>query len=540
MSKMTGNGSPARIFWVWTILTFMLADWFGLDGTVPFGRVAAREIVATREWTLLRENDTVAAGMHVRMDLSTGEKWVKLPDEDDNDENNAAAAVEIQPNDGAEVSFTAQHQTSPTDPQAEQQSIHAYDFVKMHETLTSLPEDEQARMGGIPALPGSTLSSLTPEQREAFATRMAQLWEERQAELREFQAEFEADLPAILRTRIAQLQDYLRDPSADALDPSQSIIVSVLRDLEDQLVDLDMARDFHTLGGWPVLVALVTDDAHQPQFWQQSPNQTDTSTETASHVRSIQAHAAWVLGTAVKNTGEFAPWALEELTLGNESSIASQTITTTSTLRVVLDQFLASTLPQETSPALEQLQVKTLYALGSLLRGNALAQARFLRDYHGPDQLASRVNTLLATGDVRGVSRHTTKLTNRLMALAADLLAEANAVTSQPEHASAEPQSKQRFLSVELITSFTTQPWCSSLLTALERPPLQETALTAVVALAAHCDWDDLRLVEEVLVDIRAKCHGKDTGDNASPEDSFHEERASLASEALQLLRARQ
>ena len=47
--------------------------------------VQSKEVEATSEWTLLGENDTVAAGMHVRMDLTTGEKWVKTIDENESD-----------------------------------------------------------------------------------------------------------------------------------------------------------------------------------------------------------------------------------------------------------------------------------------------------------------------------------------------------------------------------------------------------------------------------------------------------------------------
>ena len=60
--------------------------WFLVDKNSP---VAAKELEATKEWQLLGENDTVAAGMHIRMDMTTGEKWVncKLPDGGDEGEN---------------------------------------------------------------------------------------------------------------------------------------------------------------------------------------------------------------------------------------------------------------------------------------------------------------------------------------------------------------------------------------------------------------------------------------------------------------------
>ena len=43
----------------------------------------AAEIVATKEWQLLKEGDTIPAGLQIKMDLSTGEKWVKLIEKND-------------------------------------------------------------------------------------------------------------------------------------------------------------------------------------------------------------------------------------------------------------------------------------------------------------------------------------------------------------------------------------------------------------------------------------------------------------------------
>ena len=41
---------------------------------------SAKEIEATNEWQLLKPGDTIPAGLHVRMDLETGQKWAKLVD----------------------------------------------------------------------------------------------------------------------------------------------------------------------------------------------------------------------------------------------------------------------------------------------------------------------------------------------------------------------------------------------------------------------------------------------------------------------------
>jgi hypothetical protein len=46
-----------------------------------------KEIVATDEWTLVQEGDTIPAGLHIRLDITTGQKWVKLLDDEDGDTN---------------------------------------------------------------------------------------------------------------------------------------------------------------------------------------------------------------------------------------------------------------------------------------------------------------------------------------------------------------------------------------------------------------------------------------------------------------------
>eukprot|EP00581_Thalassiosira_minuscula_P007783 CAMPEP_0183702292 /NCGR_PEP_ID=MMETSP0737-20130205/444_1 /TAXON_ID=385413 /ORGANISM="Thalassiosira miniscula, Strain CCMP1093" /LENGTH=131 /DNA_ID=CAMNT_0025928877 /DNA_START=111 /DNA_END=506 /DNA_ORIENTATION=+ len=57
--------------------------------------VNAKEIVATNEWQLLPEGDTIPAGLHVKMDLSTGKKWVKIAS-NDNDDKKSGQEVEVE------------------------------------------------------------------------------------------------------------------------------------------------------------------------------------------------------------------------------------------------------------------------------------------------------------------------------------------------------------------------------------------------------------------------------------------------------------
>mmetsp|Transcript_24862 Transcript_24862/g.47639 ORF Transcript_24862/g.47639 Transcript_24862/m.47639 type:complete len:161 (-) Transcript_24862:135-617(-) len=52
-----------------------------------FPVVEAKEIIATHEWQLLSDNDTVPAGLHIRMDLSTGQKWAKIASNEKRDDS---------------------------------------------------------------------------------------------------------------------------------------------------------------------------------------------------------------------------------------------------------------------------------------------------------------------------------------------------------------------------------------------------------------------------------------------------------------------
>eukprot|EP00578_Thalassiosira_sp_NH16_P008784 CAMPEP_0181104306 /NCGR_PEP_ID=MMETSP1071-20121207/15352_1 /TAXON_ID=35127 /ORGANISM="Thalassiosira sp., Strain NH16" /LENGTH=95 /DNA_ID=CAMNT_0023187485 /DNA_START=109 /DNA_END=396 /DNA_ORIENTATION=+ len=61
--------------------------------TVFLNTVDAKEIVATHEWQLLSENDTIPAGLYVKMDLSTGEKWAKLATDERSRDDDIKAAI---------------------------------------------------------------------------------------------------------------------------------------------------------------------------------------------------------------------------------------------------------------------------------------------------------------------------------------------------------------------------------------------------------------------------------------------------------------
>jgi hypothetical protein len=72
------------------------------------------------------------------------------------------------------------------------------------------------------------------------------------------------------------------------------------------------------------------------------------------------------LGTAVKSTGEFIPWTVEGITIGDME---------TNALELLQNAFELS-LKEEAQTAITttaELQQKILYALGAFSRGNTLA-----------------------------------------------------------------------------------------------------------------------------------------------------------------------
>jgi hypothetical protein len=368
------------------------------------------EVVATDEWTLLQENDTVDAGVHVRMDLTTGEKWVKRL-EQENKQPIMDTALMVQ--------------TDPTEHVASSLSSFAeYDYDMMYRTLSKLPIEERERMQ-LPLQNVLSMRNASPEEIQQFQAQMRHIWEQRQEALR--QIEF-ADFPEILKERIKSLQEYIADPlehilqnfllpkdaAIDEADYGTTMItnvVQVLQDLEYHLQDVDMTRDFHTLGGWSLLVSLLENEvhSHSPTIVSLSSrvSSNHSSTETSSSstplnlsnkiahsIHTIQMHAVWAIGTAVKNMQEFYPYAWERIHIAGRVNV-------TTPVELVLRQL------QSTSEEYEQLQnsvvvpnpnddpsdrplipvlqtklLRLIYGLGALLRGNHPAQYTLI---HLPD-----------------------------------------------------------------------------------------------------------------------------------------------------------
>ena len=227
-----------------TLLLFIHVAIFAAMSFVPAGAglgstsllfCDAKEIVATNEWQKLGENDTIPAGLHVKMDISTGERWAKIPSDNDEEAEEgikgviydasinadgsvtATAVAAVPQNNESENNDKDDHGSNANDAQTQPHASEAeYDYEMMHRTLSKLPDDEMERYGGLPALPSSSdgggYKALTAEERQAFEERMAAIWKQRQEEIQSMQEEFMADMPKMLLQRIKYVQSYLENP----------------------------------------------------------------------------------------------------------------------------------------------------------------------------------------------------------------------------------------------------------------------------------------------------------------------------------------
>lgn len=478
--------------------------------------VDAKEVIVTKEWQLLGEDDTIPAGMHVRMDLSTGEKWVKLPEDDDNDKNKnsnnnknqehvvimsnnhrgeegtkAGVAVSIHPDGSFDVEKGDPKRETEEDGNNDDTKINShdsgYDYDMMHRTLSKLPHEEMEKYGGLPELPTADgiKARMTPEEQNRFERRMAEIWEKRQAELKEVQEQL-LDVPEMLKERMRGMKDYLKDPitqlSSFNLEDEEeeegiiTNILSLLKDLEFQLSDLDNARDFHTMGGWEVLVMFLSEDAHGMDTT--SMISTTLSQSTRDKIRALQSYAAWTIGTAVKNTEEFFPYAIEPVKVMNGGK------TTTTALDRLMDIFCKEYKDEEGSKFIQTLQAKSIYAIGALVRGNRIAQRHLVETIQGGDRLGHTLHKLIQTTS----RKSDMKLVQRLLSLASDLITDI-----QLDGDTTTPQ-----LNELIISTFTTPQWCnivSTLLTTAETilpVRIQETVIEASITMATHCsDWSE-------------------------------------------------
>jgi hypothetical protein len=238
------------------------------------------------------------------------------------------------------------------------------------------------------------------------------------------------------------------------------------------------------LGGWPILVSLLADAVHESHDTNNTQHQ--LADEDWNKVNLIQALSAWVMGTAVKNTHEFSPYATEEV----QVLIAPESIVKTTALDLVLAQFIAASnavLRTETPKEDDYYQGammkvhKTLYALGAMLRANRQAQTHFCAD-QGPSLLVDVLAQLAEQAELsdNNLSNDATKVAQRLLSLAQDIVMDVTL------HSSASEQVDQA-----IGKAFSNPQWCKTVLRFVPMPRLHETTLLTMRQLAPHCQWDE-------------------------------------------------
>eukprot|EP00519_Triparma_laevis_P014721 CAMPEP_0182491476 /NCGR_PEP_ID=MMETSP1321-20130603/902_1 /TAXON_ID=91990 /ORGANISM="Bolidomonas sp., Strain RCC1657" /LENGTH=362 /DNA_ID=CAMNT_0024693757 /DNA_START=176 /DNA_END=1264 /DNA_ORIENTATION=- len=206
-----------------------------------------------------------------------------------------------------------------------------FDYDLMYRTYLRIPSSVR------PPLPDR--DALSDEDWEAA---MKQIWEDRQKTLKEAMENI-VDVPDVLQEMINKIANSSSPPTPTPTRVED--LLFELGELEYLLSDLDVARDFYILGGWPILINLLS---HSDP--------------------SILDLALHCVGTAVKNAGEFEDWMLENDAMALRSVVA------------LLDGGDGG------SSVGNNNNNKLIYALGSMLRGNADVLNKF-RELGGPEKL---------------------------------------------------------------------------------------------------------------------------------------------------------
>ena len=445
-------------------------------------------------------------------------------------------------------------------------SSSAKDYKMMHRVMSQLPPEELEQFGGLPALPSKndnndTNTTISNEQLLEFEHKMDQLWQKRQEELQRVQDSVVVDLPKVLEERVKSIKEYLSgndgglikvlddrrrrakadNDGNDNIDTEEEVeegmvtnIMEVLQDLEFQLADVDMARDFHTLGGWPYLLALLDESLHHVDD--------NNDHEVMVLVDEVRALAATAIGTAVSNLGEFRYWALEDVSstlnelktnhtnnnVDDDSEVNNTTALSLLTrvfqqelkertkamnggTMAVVEESSHTTTNNAMAKSRATFKLRAIYGLGSLLRGNPAAQQMFVLG-NGPDILVR--NVLGTLSRVRGVvtteqslSRLDYKFASKVLALGEDIVMDVVLHDEEyikiDESATDEVKKKKKYADEgvttanQLVASFTTEAWCDLSLRMLFPPSevmgetgsrgIKERALSAVRVMAPSC-----------------------------------------------------
>jgi len=407
------------------------------------------------------------------------------------------------------------------------------------------------------------------EEWEEFERAVRMKWETRQEELKKIEEEYLADAPALLRDRIEALEGYIVSPMEhlqhilrdgesngnhdDEEDEEEDRdILWVLDDLDYQLMDIDMARDFHTMGGWPLLVSLLTDPIHGINDTYALSPKSSNSTYTPSAIADrdklelvwrIQGLASLAIGSAVRNVAEFNSWALEDFddlvtTNGDGADERETNVKKTNVVSILSSKLISymsdssAVTPWQDDDLFLKKIYRELHALGALLRGNRLAIYHFTSNLNGGPSLSRLADSILRyhllkhdnaqedteDGDSKRNGIYTERLILRIVTLAQDIVMDVTLHPYMESFVDGNPEMMDKIT----INSFTTEEWCSIPLLGLITPSslfsgrMKSDFFKTVVAMAPYCtykrdDFDYNSILTAVM----------DSGEDADFEDTW-------------------
>eukprot|EP00588_Corethron_pennatum_P007896 CAMPEP_0194289970 /NCGR_PEP_ID=MMETSP0169-20130528/40293_1 /TAXON_ID=218684 /ORGANISM="Corethron pennatum, Strain L29A3" /LENGTH=546 /DNA_ID=CAMNT_0039037415 /DNA_START=123 /DNA_END=1763 /DNA_ORIENTATION=+ len=427
--------------------------------------------VRSTRWAELPRDASMPRGAHVRLNMSTGNRSILVYSDDglpaiirDGDDGRNETAVATATEDGAEA------------PDLSEAPADKYDYGMMYGVLSGLPEEERARMGLHEVPHPDTLPRGASDA--DFQEKMKRIWFARQQEVRSFMEAHVIDVPDVLRQLIATLDDA----SAPADD-----VASALLDLEDLLGDVDMARDFHTLGGWGTLVRI------------------STGRDPRGVGGAGRAAALRCAGAAVRNVGEFRPWAAEAV-VTDDGGVAD-----------AVGAALGALASRNA-----RVRDAAVFALGSLVRYNDVGMelliaregAETLEKYY--EKYASAVTEAMRrskadSGDSDSPETEAAgfkadlKIALRLLSLSTDVVtmgeecladAAARIEELEGEGADASEQTARKIWCSKVIGAFSTEGWCSNFLVGPSpqthrltmSPAEQEKILAGIISTGGACD----------------------------------------------------
>ncbi len=133
---------------------------------------------------------------------------------------------------------------------------------------------------------------------------------------------------------------------------SEDDLIYSIQELESLLGDIDIAKDFHTIGGWKLLVTFLDE-------------------KYSDRVRSL---TAWAIGTTIKNNYDYQLWVLERIPNyqhANDSHV---------TCLDLLTHTFGTFDNHRNSDSNFELYRRVLYALSAAVRGNIDVQDVLLND----------------------------------------------------------------------------------------------------------------------------------------------------------------